>query len=507
MQHFPRSCRPVLFTAALALPWFTPGGGARGQAVTPDQPVTRPQVQQPATSPTTPETTPQAAPQRRNIRDRIGFNSALDRLGRHMPTGAGIAFGHVEGEAAAYRPALQGPAYDAVAFSLRSGPSEPSAHATQTARVIYGSTGLAPGVEVAHCMTTADFLTAAFLRADTPGPPLAEDPSPYPPRVFNHSWIGNPPEAQATTILRRVDHQIDVRDVVMCVGVNNGRNTPVPALLGSAHNAIAVGTTSGKSSGGYTTVETVGRCKPDIVAPNGMTSFTTPVVAACAALLLERGDALVEQGHAGANRSEVVKAALLGGAHKSNRWSPAEGRPLDEHLGAGEVNIDRALRILRGAPLEGGATIKRLFGWAAPALPRDGKVAYDLKLPVDTGGATFTAVWNRRIDGRTGVATHEPTGRQFELWVSDPRLADFDLRLISLRDGEETVLAESTSRIDNVELIHLPTLAEGAYRIELWRNGETDALDEEWDVAFTWAIDKPVRKPAPAPGKADATTP
>jgi hypothetical protein len=434
---------------------------------------------------------------RRNIRERIGYRDAAERLGRAMPTAAGIAFAHVEGNAGAYAPVLEGPAYDRVAFSLRSGPSEPSGHATATARIIYGTRGLAPGVEVVHCLTTQDFLEAACLNANTTGPPVAEDPTPFPPRVYNHSWIGNPPEQQAAYILRRADYQIDTRDVVMCVGVNNGRESEVPAILASGYNVIAVGTTNGDSSGGPTGIEVPGRSKPDLVAPNGMTSFTTPVVAACAGLLLEQADRLVEAGHAGANRSEVIKAALLGGAVKNDSWEVPDGLVLDPHLGAGEVNVDRSLKILADEPLQPGQTVKRLFGWAYPTLKPGASAAYELKLPADAGVTTLTAVWNRRIDGRMARLTRNDTGEQVDLWLDAPRLADIDLKLWQVEGEDTTEVAASTSRVDNVELIHLPELAKGHYRIELLRDPDHDILQEDWEVALVWSIDKPVEEEAP----------
>src|SRR5690606_1735666 len=108
-------------------------------------------------------------------------------------------------------------------------------------------------------------------------------------RLFNHSWIGGASSA-APHILRRIDWVIDERDAIMCVGVNNERTSAVPVLLASSYNAIAVGTArgNGNSSGGYTTYEGVGRCKPDLVGPRGLTSFATPSVTACCAILMER---------------------------------------------------------------------------------------------------------------------------------------------------------------------------------------------------------------------------
>ncbi|MEM9883356.1 MAG: hypothetical protein AAF800_10600 [Planctomycetota bacterium] len=432
---------------------------------------------------------------RPSVRVAIGYDDARLRLGRGMPTGAGVAFAHVEGQPGRYAPDLQGPAYEGVAFSLRSGPSEPFAHATSTARVIYGSTGLAPGVEVVHCMTSAGFLGPLHLNAGTTAPPvtLADTKTPFPPRVFSHSWIGSPPDDQAAVVLRRVDHQIDTRELVMCVGVNNGRHTPVPPLLASAYNVIAVGTADGNNSGGVTSLDVPGRVKPDLVAPWGPTSFTTPVAAAVAGLLVEQADRLADAGHPTAGRSEVIKAALLGGATKPDAWDASpDNQPLDRHLGAGMVNVDRALRILAAAPLTPGDTFKRLFGWSAPTVERGQTLSYSLELPGDTGPASFTLVWNRRIDGRVAVGTRRDTGQRVGVWLDAPRVADLDLRLVALADdGTESVLARSVSRVDNVEHVHLPSLTQGTYRLEIVRDADHDPLDEPWDAALTWAIDKP----------------
>ncbi|MBB6429397.1 S8 family serine peptidase [Algisphaera agarilytica] len=450
------------------------------------------QTQDPqAQSPTPP--TSAAPPSRRIIREVIGYDTAADRLGRNMPTGHGIPFAHVEGVPGKYRPDLTGPVYDAVAFSLRSGESNPSAHASQTARIIYGSKGLAPGVEVVHCMTSNDFIGKLVLNAGTVAPPVPPADSPFNPRVYSHSWIGEPPQLQAAMVLRRVDFLVDTHDVIMCVGVNNGRDTPVPALLGSAYNAIAVGSTSGQSSGGVTSLDLPGRSKPDLVAPHGQTSYTTPVVSGVAALLLEQADRLVAAGHPTANRAEVIKAALLSGATKPEGWEPLPGQPLDNHLGAGVVHLDRSLRILAAGPANPGEQIKRLAGWSFPTVKQDATASYRLKLPIDTGPASFTITWHRRIDGRVAIATRKDTQEKLAVWLDGARIADLDLRLISIDGDQESVLAESTSRVDNVEHIHVPSLAKGEYRLEIVRDPAHNELEEDWDVALAWVIDKPVK--------------
>jgi|GEM_PF-682567 len=433
-----------------------------------------------------------------SVRDVIGFTAARRRLRDAMPTGRGVAFGHVEGAPGSYAPSLEGPGYGGVVLSYASGPSTPSGHATATARFIYGDKGLAPGVEVVHCLTAGGFLGEKVLRADTPGVPPATTLGTHDavsPRVYTHSWVGDPPAPAAARVLRRLDHLIDTQDVTVVAGVNNGRATPVPALLASAHNAIAVGTTTGANSGGYTRVEGEGRTKPDLVAPRGLTSYTTPVVAACAGLLIERADALAAAGAVNATRSEVIKAALLGGCTRPESWAPEPGHALDAWSGAGVVNLDRSLRILKEPALPPGGALRRRFGWSLVTLSPGTVAAWDLALPATPGPVTLTAVWHRRIDGRQAVLTNNATGETAPLWIDAPRSADFDLAMVAIDDaGNATDVAVSASRVDNVEMLVLEGLEKGAYRIELRRQGGEAGPAEPWDAAMTWAIDLPERK-------------
>lgn len=436
-----------------------------------------------------------AAVRKPSVRDVIGFTTARRRLRDAMPTGRGVAFGHVEGAGGSYAPSLKGPGFGQVVFSYASGPSTPSGHANATARFIYGDKGLAPGVEVVQCLTAGDFMGPKVLRADTPGVPPAAVLGTHEavsPRVYTHSWVGNPPAAAAGRVLRRLDYVIDTHDVVVVAGVNNGRQTPVPALLGSGHNVIAVGSTNGSNSGGYTRVEGPGRTKPDLVAPRGQTSYTTPVVAACAGLLLERADTLVAAGAADAARSEVIKAALLGGCTRPEGWAPEAGHSLDAWSGAGVVNIDRSLRILKEPALAPGGALRRRFGWSFAALSPGAVAAWNLTLPGTPGPVTLTAVWHRRIDGRQAVVKNKATDQTAPYWVDLPRSADFDLAVVALDDqGLAADLAVSASRVDNVELLVLEGLKKGAYRIELRRQGGDAEPAEPWSAALTWAIDLP----------------
>jgi len=431
---------------------------------------------------------------------RAGFHDAHRRLGKAMPTGKGVIVGHVEGDPRRYTPNTALDRYEHITFVTRSGDSVPFGHAEAVARKLYGTGGLAPGIREVHNFASADWMRAGFLNAGTPDPPRLDDR----PRLYTHSWIANPEAPAAAEVLRRVDYAIDEADILMCVGVNNSRRSRVPALLGSAYNVIAVGAIDGNSSGGYTQAEGPGRCKPDVVAPGGLTSYATPVAAAVVARLIEAADAMAPpqpEGDAGresaaadnpAARSEVIKAVLMAGTTKPPAWSPAEGKPLDQHLGAGVVNLDLALRAL-AHPHHDGSAVRTRGGWRFGAIPAEGIITLELDVRDRLGPASVALVWNRRIDGRSVLAVPPGAEEPVQAWVHTPRLADLDLRLLAVRDnGTLTTLATSASRVDNVEYLHLPVLEPGDYRIEVVRQPD-DAPDPAWDFALAWHLGEVVQ--------------
>jgi hypothetical protein len=318
-------------------------------------------------------------------------------------------------------------------------------------------------------------MTGGYLFAHAAGPPPDG-----PIRVFNHSWVGDYRDG-VEHILRRVDFDVDHKDVIHCVGVNNRRTSAVPALLASAHNVIAVGTAAGDgaSSGGYTRFEGPGRCKPDLVGPRGLTSFTTPAVAAAAARLLEAAD-----GMGRGRQSELIKAVLLAGARKPALWRPREGRPLDEHLGAGVVDFDQSLQILQAGPLAADQLDpSRPGGWAHLKMKGSSQRSFGLVTQGPRRSLSIVLVWHRRIDGRVG---HVGPDRQ-RVWYDSPRTADFDLRLFfSQGQGTDCLVALSDSEVDNVEHLYLPEVPAGRYRLEVLR--QSDRHREAWDAALAFRL-------------------
>lgn len=415
------------------------------------------------------------------LRESIGVLRLKQQAGSATPTGRGIPAGHVEGQWGDYLPNAGDPALRGVSFVPRSGPSVGNVHTTFTAKVIYGRNGLAPGIDEVYCYAANHWLGAGGLRTGSSQPPDADGR-----RLFSHSWIGES-DGSTADALRRVDYLVDREDVLIVAGVDNGAHSRVPALLASAYNAIAVGVADGTSSGGYARVEGAGRCKPEIVAPTSTTSGATPVVAAMVARLLEAAD---RRGDVpGAQRAEVIKAVLLAGAVKPQGWAPEPGKPLDEHLGAGIVRVDRSYKILMAGPSEPDAAAG-VRGWSFDSLKPGGRRTYDLELATAVDDLSLVLVWHRRIDGRR--ATHLLTGNP--IWLNTPQLANLDLRLTRVDiDAMDRGLAEgavapelrleSSSTIDNVEHVFAQHLPAGRYQIEVNRR---DGLDEEWDYAVAW---------------------
>jgi len=405
-----------------------------------------------------------------SIAEQIGLDVLADRMGRRVPIGRGIVVGHVEGEANRYLPRAD--QFRNVQFIPRSGAVEPGDHAHATASRIYGSGGFAPGVRQVHCFSSNHWLGGGCLGAGTNQPPESHGI-----QLFNHSWIADWPAAPVA--LRRMDYLIDRDDCVMVVGVNNGEGSTIPSLLGDSYNAIAVGNYQGQSSGGTPTTDVPGRCKPDIVAPGGKTSFATPIVTAVVARLMELADRMGDDSPA--QHAQVIKAVLLTGAEKPDGWHQSDGRPLALHYGAGRVRLDHSALILERGPVEPGM-IESRYGWAFQTLTRDVQATWRLDQPAPMREMSIVLVWHRRIDGRmqSGIVTATPR------WDDTPRLADFDLSLMHTDDaGASREVAVSRSAIDNVEHIYLRDPQPGRYTITVTRK---DALDEPWDVALAWRM-------------------
>jgi sugar lactone lactonase YvrE len=299
-------------------------------------------------------------------------------------------------------------------------------------------------------------------------------------RVVNNSWIGNFGQvALGVDSIRRLDYAIERDGYVNVAAVNNGSGTTIPQLLGNSYNSIVVGLTNGNSSLGGSTLDVTGRSVIGISVPETFTSNASPVVAAAAAMLVE---AATDAGDVHAQKSEMIKAFLLGGATKTefdltgstpstlDDWTHTSTQPLDLRHGAGELNVFNSYNLFAAGEQEGGSgTLVKTTGWDFDTIGAGGQNDYYFNI-LDGQTATELSIfstWNRHI-------TATPNGGN-PMNLSST-MANVNLRLYEVGGG---LVAQSVSTIDNVELLYLPTLEAGSYRIEVDSN-------LEWDVALTW---------------------
>jgi hypothetical protein len=332
-----------------------------------------------------------------------------------------------------------------------------SAHANSVASLFYGSaSGFAPGAAGVNCYD-ADYFYESVIGLQ----------SAIPARIVNQSFIFSTTVAtEQASINRDYDNYSDKFNVLFINGIGNGGTTYSPA---TAYNGIGVAAYGGSSSIGPTVDNA--RSKPDITAPSGVTSFSTPQVAGAAALLLQaalRGDG----GDTNAADMRIVKGLLLNGAVKPVDWAAPTNQPLDTRYGAGILNVFNSWNQLLGGrtfpqettavptgdphpPGQSAASLTNRIGWTFSSITNTSAQDtiqhhyVDLSPGPNSYGATITLVWNIQ-SGRTA-------------------LNDLDLYLVDRGSG--VILGQSITFVNNVEHLHLTTVPPGRYDLQVLKNG------------------------------------
>ncbi len=265
---------------------------------------------------------------------------------------------------------------------------------------------------------------------------------------------------------------------------NNGGSVSPP---GTAYNCICVAAYGGSSSIGPTLDN--GRCKPDLTAPAGATSYSTPQVAGAAAVLLQaalRGDGGSDTN--AARDSRTIKALLLNGAVKPSDWTGSPVVPLDARYGAGVLNLFNSYRQLAGGkqilsatnkialdadhpPATATNTIPVHAGWSLGNIsssPTNDAVWHYL-FNVTNVMATATVVWNRQF-GAAGVN-------------------DLDLFLYDCANSN--LIASSISYVNNVEHLWVTNLPAGRYDLQVVKYGGTNVVSHTETFALAWQLVPP----------------
>jgi hypothetical protein len=433
----------------------------------------------------------------------IGYTQLQTELGANLPTGAGVKVTQVE--AANGMPDVSSSVFAGKTFTQKSLDLSISGHASAVGQNFYGNgTSIAPGITNIDLYDAGDWAGTGFLGA------LTNTPSVSSSRVANHSWVGSAGTTSNVKILARLDWVVNRDEYIQVVGMNNGSvNNP---LLGSSFNAIAVGLSGGGSAQGSYPLDTTpttpyasgSRTRPDLVAPAGATSWATPMVASAAALL-------VAEGHQGGNtlstdpsvkfttnrngdtiynaeRSEVVKAALMAGASRTTTdlatgYVVNTANGLNSAYGAGQLNIYNSYHIIAAGEqnsredfLSGAGQIKSVgfdydpsFG-GANGSNKTG--SYTFKA-TSSGTLSASLVWNLAVNGVTANG-----------FDTSATLYHLGLYLYDLTSSSE--VAYAASLVDNTENIWYTSLIAGdSYLLEVASLGATDFL---WDYGLAWSI-------------------
>ena len=355
--------------------------------------------------------------------------------------------------------------------------SSESGHADAVAQHFFGIPG-GVATNVAHVDNyEADYFITNYVFNLVPMPSAL---------VVNQSFTFGPLSVEDQQgVDSSYDDYADTFGTMFISAVANGGPVYAP---GTAYNCIAVAAYGGDSSVGPTIDN--GRCKPDITAPAQVTSLSTPLVSGSATVLLQagfRGDGGSDTN--AATDMRTIKALLLNGAVKPANWTNQIPAPLDYRYGAGVLNVFNAYEQLAGGkhdyvvatsvptnnphfPARNTGTIDVLNGWDfntnSSSASTDGVNHYYFDVTNSLNGADFSATatlaWNRQL-GATNIN---------------------DLDLFLYNTVGRSLVACSTSRVDNVEHIWVPQLSPGRYDLQVLKHGGPDVVSdaEAYALAF-----------------------
>ena len=296
--------------------------------------------------------------------------------------------------------------------------------------------------------------------------------------VVNQSFIFG---GQDATVDQTYDNYVALHKTMFVSGAGNGGAPNSPA---TCYNGIGVGAYGGSSSVGPTSD---GRSKPDITAPAGATSFSTPLVAGAAAILVQagtRGDGGTGTATA-ASDPRTVKALLLNGAVKQTGWTHTTTTVLDTAQGAGLLNIYNSYLQLKAGqhtfttsntsqtPPAVSGSFGTLSGW-------------DFVTSLTSSG-TSDQVNHYFFDLNSGLGSSF-TVTSTLVWLRHNQKTSINNLDLYLYKADGTLIASSVSTVDNVEHLFTSYLAPGRYDLEVVKHGANSVTaTETYALAFNFA--------------------
>jgi len=462
-----------------------------------------------------------------DYRSDIGYTKLQQDLGASIPTGAGVPVSQVEAtlwenSQWVWLPDITNAEFigKTITNPSSAGPGLYSGHATAVGQAFYGTvTSIAPAITSIAAYSVENWQSSGFLRTGAGG----LQPKYSTSRIKNHSVVWSNTSGDVY-VLRRTDWVVETDELIQVVAVSNGSGSSSTApLLASAFNVIAVGLSSGQHDVGSVALDSTyiaGRTRPDIVAPASGTSIATPYVAAAAALLVELGNtdpglstdpvSVSMTNRAGvlvrnAERSEVIKAALMAGADRVTHNSAPNPtnlalyrgtvqnqatNGLDKRYGAGQLNVRNSYWIIAGGEqnsTEDGNVAANVSSRGFDYDPHFGggnstNTTATYPLPIQTYPRLLTAslVWNLDIEGGT-YTSFDPAVTQ--VCAPARTLCNLNISLIDLGNGD-AVVASSASTIENTENLWVVIPANAQYGLRVTRTGN----DFDWDYGLAWQL-------------------
>ena len=358
-----------------------------------------------------------------------------------------------------------------------------SGHASQVATNYFGTfPGAAPGV-AADVEYNANYWYMNVVATGAPiQAPLAPVGAP-PVSVMNQSFVfGTVSSSVETQIDQVYDNYIANNNLILVTAAGNSGAPNVPA---TAYNVITVGDTDGVTSVGPTSD---GRSKPDISAPGGATSFSTPYVSGIAAVMVQAG----QTGSGGTSAAteaaavdpRTVKALLLAGASKPTGWSHTTTTPLDPTYGAGIVNAYASYQTLSGGERARTAVNTSTTPVTGTAV---GSAGWDFNtLTTQVGKTVSVSHYLLDITAASTLSTaltwYRPAGAVIGNTPLITGLNNFDLLLYN---SVGTLVDSSVSQVDNVEYLYTQNLTPGTYDLEVVKRAANKAsTTDTYGLAF-----------------------
>jgi hypothetical protein len=387
--------------------------------------------------------------------DDIGYTQLASELGSSTPNGTGVTVSQIEAPTPNYRPDPSG-AYSGVTFTYPFPTSNTgvSGHATTVADNFYGDSSMANGVTSVASYEANNWI-GSWLNYGTPSAPGTSLG-----KVQNFSWIGSIGTSLADTFtLARMDYAINRDGIIAVTALNNGTGS-VPNLMAAGYNSIAVGLSNGNHSYGTTSTGLASlygnsRSKPDIVAPAGATSYATPIVSSAAALLVQVANGL---GDSDGSRPEIVKSILMAGATKSqfSDWGNTSTAPLDDKYGSGQLNIRNSYNIMHAGQANASSSTtlaSTAWDWGTVGQSNSNLYFFDLS---STSSLSAVLTWNIQV-------TPNGSWSSVGLGLGDLYLRLYHASAFSLG----SLVSQSITDTDNVQLIWANTLTAGRYAIQV----------------------------------------